>query len=290
MIRKIAVALAVVGATVAVGAPAHAAACASNTASTVAIIAGANGGNDDLYVRQNTDTGEIECRSGSSGGYTAVAIATAVNRVDIDTGAQNDTVHLGDATYPASTMDPTINVDMGFDDDTLVVDESTNSADRSTQLFDGVLVGLGFGSILFDNIETIEIDNGTGSDSDHVALPIPFLETVIVDGGNDAETNQMTVTGSEAGEVFTLEPNLAPTVRYQDTVVGLLNMDALSVFGHEGNDKIIATSGWPAIPLKLYGDDGKDKLVGGPAPDLLEGGPGRDSCNGKGGKDTLHSC
>ncbi len=64
------------------------------------------------------------------------------------------------------------------------------------------------------------------------------------------------------------------------------NISRIEVYGGEGNDDISATTKL-AIPLRLFGGSGDDKLRGGAAGDFLDGGTGNDRLFGERGRDVI---
>lgn len=64
------------------------------------------------------------------------------------------------------------------------------------------------------------------------------------------------------------------------------DVDLIIVFAGDGDDDIIVDRRL-AIPTRLYGQAGDDKLRGGAATDLLDGGAGDDRIDGSSGRDLL---
>lgn len=91
--------------------------------------------------------------------------------------------------------------------------------------------------------------------------------TIVGDAGNDL------LHGTNCGDVL------------RDHAIGdILAWDHDEMFGHGGNDTIIAGQGNDT----LHGGDGRDDLYGGLGVDTLNGGEGSDTLNGNEGGDLLN--
>ena len=62
---------------------------------------------------------------------------------------------------------------------------------------------------------------------------------------------------------------------------------ALSIYGGDGDDVIWANRG---VQNSLFGDDGNDRIVGASGNDIIVGGIGNDSMHGGGGDDSFTFC
>jgi streptogramin lyase len=114
----------------------------------------------------------------------------------------------------------------------------------------------------------------------------------IEDDADNPGNNVLIVTGTSGNDVIIIERQPRSggqlrVVRNGHVLVSLIPpVPRIVAFGLEGNDKIIVSASF-SQPATLFGDAGKDQLVGGRGNDQLDGGDGNDVIVGGGGNDTI---
>lgn len=104
--------------------------------------------------------------------------------------------------------------------------------------------------------------------------------TLTITGG--AESDVFAITSTETSfTVFITDGGVAETPEtYLYSVI-----NRIVIFAGDGNDRVSAEA--VTVPMQLYGQSGKDTLLGGTAGDRIVGGGSRDIINGNGGNDRL---
>lgn len=119
-----------------------------------------------------------------------------------------------------------------------------------------------------------------GDDTIEVPLDATGLPDLVeVDGG--AGTNdKLLVTDAPARDALIV---VAPTA--SAGVIGATQLEALEIFGDDGNDRLENNT---VIPSTLHGGRGDDTLLGGSAADELRGDPDHNVGDGAEGRDVIH--
>jgi Ca2+-binding RTX toxin-like protein len=259
--------------------------CTSQLVNGHLVVIGSNGA-DTIKLRDTGTNIELNCDTSTS---TYTAVASDGTPVDVDAGGGVDTVHIGDATYPAQKMTTTVNVALGGDTgDQLVVDDITSSTGALFQLFDDrVIINVpNFPTFRYTGASNLDVLLGSADDSLNVGFPNP-VATVTADGGGGANT--LFLTGTPGGDnIKTINvPAPAHTATWNslESVV-YSNFSTVQLSGGGGSDTLTGGD----LSETLVGGAGNDLLRGGAGNDLLEGGSGRDRCIGGTGHDHFKSC
>jgi Ca2+-binding RTX toxin-like protein len=285
-------------------------ACHAQTFEGVLFIVESSSANE-IDVRVNDSTDMVECHIGpESDPYIAVADANAISRVIIDAGGGNDTVELGDATFPATTFSIPTTVLMGSgNDQELTIDASAETGTTTPSISSGAVTGIG-AAVSFDDVAHLTVL--LGSANDHPIVNLPTVDTITINGGAAVQSDVLGINATTAPDVIRMtRPFIIPVIGWSNVSEGVvipIGFESVDYNLREGNDKLLAVDEWSGITINafgfkgrdriegqnegdlLVGDAGNDKIFGGDGPDEIDGGAGTDLCNGGQGKDTLKRC
>jgi Ca2+-binding RTX toxin-like protein len=237
-----------------------------------------NGGNgaENFFVRTSASAGRIEFErdAASAGGLFKLDIGTA-ERLDMNANGGNDTFTAENGLDPLFKLD----VDGGADNDTLDggdgADDMDGGAGNDRVSGDNNAVGTHDVSRGGDGDDTLVWNPGDGSDVNEGGTG---TDTIEVNGGNGAE-NFSVRPSATAGRVF-FERDAASAGGQFDLDIG--TAERLDMNANGGNDTFTAADGLQALGFTLDVDGGNDNdtLDGGDGPDVMDGGAGNDSVTG----------
>jgi Ca2+-binding RTX toxin-like protein len=253
-------------------------------------------GNIDMQV-ESTETLQLFGRGGDDsltvGDLTGVADLTSVN---ISMGDGNDTVNASTQASTAIAM----NIQGDAGDDTLIGSQNADIIDGGPGS-DAAVGGKGS-------------DTFFGQDGNDSFTWVPGDGSDLVVGGAGNDT--FVFTGSDADEVFALNPNgtafemlrnlgnVDMQVESTETVLlfglggadsltvgdlsGVADLSTVQVSMGDGDDTVDASAqASTAVELTIRGGAGDDTLTGSPNADLMDGGAGNDVAVGGKGADTF---
>lgn len=127
------------------------------------------------------------------------------------------------------------------------------------------------------------------------AAPAALAGTASFSGGElryvgGAERNAVTISQPSAGVVRVRDTGAPVTPGTGCARVDANTADCavrpshVAVATRGGDDRVVVDA---ALPARIDGGDGNDRLAGGPLNDAIAGGPGRDQLGGREGNDTL---
>jgi Ca2+-binding RTX toxin-like protein len=164
----------------------------------------------------------------------------------------------------------------------------TNAAPGS-----GFLSGFGTGAAMnFANTEVVAIIEGPSNDfvTFKFAAAPSFAVSLSLDGGTDG----VTFLGTDGNDHIRVSRRVGPNgpeavaeINGQTLVAGYQGGDTVRVLAGRGNDEVIVDPSVTTWRTELFGEDGNDRLVGGPLADRLDGGLGNDDLDGGDGDDDL---
>jgi Ca2+-binding RTX toxin-like protein len=181
---------------------------------------------------------------------------------NLDSGAQQTIINqlIADGLYDTSNPD---------DQRQVWVESDIYKGVHQTQLFDSSTGPDPNDPNPFVLASVLEVEGANVTVNTDAALK------VIVDDGNNAGGDTLTLTGGANPELIVLGKT--------STKVTLLDHGNDTVLGSSGNDTIIANDGDDS----LLGGGGNDSLVGGTGHDTLVGGSGHDTLQGGSGANYL---
>jgi Ca2+-binding RTX toxin-like protein len=124
-------------------------------------------------------------------------------------------------------------------------------------------------------------------------LPVESLETRTLLHSSSVSGNTLTITGGATNDVFAITStetsftvfiNDGGTDETPETYLYSV-INRIVIFGGNGNDRVSAEA--VKVPMQLYGQSGRDTLLGGSAGDRIVGGGSRDIISGNGGNDRI---
>lgn len=104
----------------------------------------------------------------------------------------------------------------------------------------------------------------------------------------------VTVVGSDEDDQILIRRNANSSAFYDVVINGVValfsnaQMLRIEIEAQGGNDHVSFGSSFPAIPARIYGEDGNDVLYGTSAADRISGGDGNDWISGGAANDTLY--
>ena len=232
---------------------------------------------------------------------TDALVTTAINA-----GGGSDTIRLGGGTVNA--IRGPVSIEGGANaasGDRLTLQEFepagvVNQGFLGTPLTAGANLGFlgGFGmggpanNVTFSNIENVQIIEGASNDivAFQFATAPRFTFNLSLDGGSDGVVFQGTNNSDDIHISRRVGPEgaeIVARINGQTIVGGYLGGDTVSVFAGRGHDQVTVDASVTTWRAELFGEDGHDRLFGGPLADLLDGGDGHDSLVGNDGDDEL---
>jgi Ca2+-binding RTX toxin-like protein len=223
-----------------------------------------NGGSNDGTTFKNIEAVNFTTGSGNDSiNITATTLRTqSTSEIRIDSGAGNDTLigGAGDDIFRPGTGADTIDGGAGFN--TLVINNSTDTADTTI-------------SYIATTDGTTPIGRITGGSNDGTTFKNIQTTVIIQPGlttgsGND-NINISAMVASQGSYVGVISG------AGNDTIVGSLTTDT-TIFAGDGNDILVGGDNSASIfGDSLYGGKGNDTLSGGKGNDNLQGGDGDDT-------------
>lgn len=235
--------------------------------------------------------------------FTVVATAAGVNTT-VGTSGGPDTIFLGGGTVTTvnDIRGPlTINAGGSADDRVILrefepagfVNVGTLGTPLNAGPGTGFFTGFGMGArVDFTNAESVLVIEGASNDSvtfQFSSAPM-FGVSLILDGGNDGVVFQ----GSNRNDRIRVSrrvgpdgPEVVAQINGRTIVAGYRDGETVSVRAGRGNDRVTIDDSVTTWRAELFGEDGKDHLVGSLRDDLLVGGNGNDLLEGGGGNDLL---
>jgi hypothetical protein len=224
-----------------------AAACSFSMIGNVVVILGTTT-DDTITIRDNPFNSHLECRFGTSGGYTDVGALSGISRIDIDSGIGDDTVSVGDDVSPGSLIVKTVNVALGGgSNDHLKIDDSNEPTGRTFQLSrDTVQISTGT-HVVFTGATFVIVLGGTGNDS--YTASAPLTAGSVLDGGSG--TNSLTVFGTTDADGFWIGSATNTQLRMAGVPVNYPNISSVIVNGLQGNDFVLLSHDDAGVALTL---------------------------------------
>jgi Ca2+-binding RTX toxin-like protein len=260
--------------------------------------------NDKLALRLRAHHPHtLEVDFGTNGTPDFEVKRSRFSRIQIDTGAGDDSVVIDESNGAFTETTPTV-LDAGPGNDTMTFDGSAAaeqdqlSASGGDALFAGAA---GADAIDISGVEQIDVASVAGNDSLTVGdLTGTGVTTVNNDlaatpGGTapGAAPTQTVVNGTDGPDTIAIAggagsasvTGLAATVNIAHADP---SRDSLTVQAQGGDDHVDATAlASDAVALTADGGAGNDTLLGGPGAETLTGGDGNDTVDGNGGADTI---
>ena len=144
----------------------------------------------------------------------------------------------------------------------------------------------------FFNTESVTIIEGPSNDFiafQFNSAPL-FNIGLFLDGGNDG----VVIQGTDRSDQIDISrrvgpggPELIAQINGQTFVAGYQGGDTVRVLAGRGHDQVTVDASVTTWRAELFGEDGHDRLFGGPLADLLDGGDGHDLLEGNDGDDEL---
>jgi Ca2+-binding RTX toxin-like protein len=267
----------------------------------------------DLVIRLGSGADQFTIDSTHTAGTTlqtdagddVVTIRSNDGDTAIETGAGSDTISVGDASRRVQSVSAALAIDGGTDHDTLTVDNSGDSIDRTGTLTAMMINGLGMGGpITYVEVDALSIILGSARDTFEIRSTHTSATTVNAAAGNDVLivrsvdglTTVLGAAGDDSTLVMGVDGRLAGlaarlVVKSGSGLDTLTTSNVGSLESGMGTLSSVAVTGFGIATPFYYGEIERLTLtLGGAADDLTVMGThgGFTQINAGGGDDVLH--
>ena len=166
------------------------------------------GAGDDSLTIDSTHTASTTIDTGE--GADAIAIRSIAGETTVDAASGADTITVGDTDGRVQGIAAALTITGGVDADSLIINNTGDDTDRDAVLSDSQLTGLGMaGAINYDDVEALDLELGSGSDS--VEVRSTHAGDTTINGAAAADeftvrsvSGATTIDGAAGSDVFTI--------------------------------------------------------------------------------------
>jgi Ca2+-binding RTX toxin-like protein len=227
-------------------------------------------------------------------GRNSINASQFAGPVSLTGGSGNDVLRGGSAADEINGNGGNDSIQGGSGDDVLNGgnnDDTIEGGAGADLLNGGNNIDSLFGNTI-GNFNDGEVDTLNGNDGNDNLAP-SFTDPDVTDEG--LGRGGIVIQGTDGDDVIVVRRRVGPSgpeavvvMNGVESSVLYLNGETIQVYAGKGNDIVVMDEStavtWSAL---LYGEEGKDLLVGASRGDYIDGGDGKDTLMGLAGDDTL---